>query len=159
MELTPDEFDTAVMEEFAEPGGENDGVEPELGEPGGENEVEPEFDDMDTHEPQNAAMLFRVTIELDLERAILAKASAEKVQRRANAALAKAQAIEVMLGTVDKSMEKAKVGKNDFNRKHALTLLAAEEQQSMLDAEDVLTDAVAQYRICNNRATDAGLLR
>jgi len=140
MELTPDELDTAVMEEF---GGEND-------------ESEPEFDEIDTHV---TAMSFRMTIELDLERAILAKASAEKVHRRANVALAKAQAIEVMLGAVDRSIEEANVGKNDFNRRHALILLASEEQQLMLDAEDVLTDANAQYKICNNRAIDAGLQR
>jgi len=177
MELTPDEFDTTVMKEFGELGEENDELEPGLHE---NNELEPEFDETDTRVPeptpfgfvnpalvgpaqtnnaQTTAMSFRMTIELDLERAILAKANAEKAQRRANKALAKAQAISVTMGGVDKSLEKAKIGKNDFNRKHALTLLADKEQQSMLDAEDALTDAKALYEIHNNRAIDAGLLR
>ena len=105
------------------------------------------------------ALSFREQIGLDLEQAISAKADAEKAHRRANNALAKAQARSVTMGEVDKSLETAKIGKNDFNRKHALTLLADKEQQLMLDAEDALTDANAEYEICNNRAIDNGLLR
>jgi len=104
-------------------------------------------------------LAFSIKICTDLEQAILTKTKAKKTYRRAENALAKAQAIAVTMGEVEKSIEKAELGKNEFNRKHALTLLADKEQQILLDAEDDLDDAVDQLTICNNRAIQVGLLR
>jgi len=105
------------------------------------------------------ALGYVVEIGRDLERAILRQVESEKRHRRASNKLAKAQASAVVMGKVESSLVDAELGKNDFNRRHALTLLADKEQQEMLDAEDNLADANALLKICNIRAIQTGLLR
>jgi len=100
-----------------------------------------------------------IEIGRDLERAILRQVESEKRHRRASNMLTKAQASAVVMGKVESSLADAELGKNDFNRRHALTLLADKEQQKMLDAEDNLAEANALLKICNNRAVQVGLLR
>lgn len=156
MKLTDDELNSAVNAELTR---EIDDQECGTLYMATDGNVSYEVRGQDHSTSDQSPLTFLTEIGNDLEQAVLAKTKAKKVYRRAYNALAKAQAIAVTMGEVENSLAGAGLGKNDFNRKHALTLLADKEQQTFMDAEDDLDDATDQLMICNNRAIQFGLLR